>query len=292
MLDYRIDTFLTVCQEMNYTKAAQLLNITQPNVSQHIKWLEERYQQKLFEYQGRKLVLTAAGRLLKETAKAVCHEEIILKQQMETLQNQKREIFFGVTKSVNEGSMKRNITKFIRTYAGNKIRFVVDNTQKLLDDLSDMKLDFAIVEGNFDKSMYDYLVLSQEAFIPVCASGYQFQRPVKGIEDLFVEPLIVREEGSGSREIFENMLGARNAGIWSFSSVMEIGEIREIKELLKAGSGISFLYEMAVKDELEEGSLIHIPLTDLDIRHEFAMIWLKTKHFSDVYHGFAKELLE
>lgn len=132
MLDYRIDTFLTVCQEMNYTKAAQLLNITQPNVSQHIKWLEDRYQQKLFEYQGRKLVLTAAGRLLKETAKAVCHEEIILKQQMETLQNQKKEIFFGVTKSVNEGSMKRNITKFICTYAGHKIRFVVDNTQKLL----------------------------------------------------------------------------------------------------------------------------------------------------------------
>ena len=64
MLDFRINTFLTACQCMNYTKTAELLHITQPAVTQHIHFLEEYYQAKLFLYEGKKLKLTAAGEML------------------------------------------------------------------------------------------------------------------------------------------------------------------------------------------------------------------------------------
>lgn len=66
VLDFRVDTFLMVTKYMNYTKAAEALNITQPAVSQHIRWLEDAYGVKLFQYQGKKLRLTKAGELLKE----------------------------------------------------------------------------------------------------------------------------------------------------------------------------------------------------------------------------------
>ena len=56
MLDFRIDTFLTVCEYMNFTKAAQILCITQPAVSQHIKYLEKAYDTKFFEYEGKKII--------------------------------------------------------------------------------------------------------------------------------------------------------------------------------------------------------------------------------------------
>ena len=65
MIDYRVYTFLTVCREMNYTKASEILNITQPNVTQHIRWLEDHYGRKLFDYHKRKLSLTPAGTLLR-----------------------------------------------------------------------------------------------------------------------------------------------------------------------------------------------------------------------------------
>ena len=58
MLDFRMDTFLAVCRHMNYTKAAQELNLTQPGVSQHIHWLEEQYGVKLFQYANKRLSLT------------------------------------------------------------------------------------------------------------------------------------------------------------------------------------------------------------------------------------------
>lgn len=290
MLDYRVETFLTVCQEMNYTKAAEILNITQPNVSQHIKWLEDLYHQKLFTYRGRKLILTPAGEVLKKAAIAIRHEEKLLRQQMASVQDQQKNLAFGVTKSISEGFMKMRINRFLEKYAGDRIYFAVNNTHQLLEEINTMKLDFAIVEGNFDKNIYDYIVLAEERFIPVCAADYCFKKNITCLEDLFGEPLIIREQGSGSREILENVLGSRNHTFGSFKSVMEIGDIGITKELLKAGSGVTFLYEMAVKQELEEGSLREIVISDFHVCHEFALVWLKTKLFFDYYQNLAEEL--
>ena len=290
MLDYRVETFLTVCREMNYTKAAEVLNITQPNVSQHIKWLEDLYHQKLFAYQGRKLILTPAGEVLKKAAIAMRHEEKLLRQQMASVQDRQKTLAFGVTKSISEGFMKMRINRFLEKYAGGRIYFAVNNTRQLLEEINAMKLDFAIVEGNFDKNIYDYIVLTKERFIPVCAADYVFKKEIACLEDLFEEPLILRAQGSGCREILENVLGSRNYTFQSFRSVMEIGDIGITKELLKDGSGVTFLYEMAVKQELKEGSLKEIPLRDFDVCHEFALVWLKTKHFYDYYQKLAEEL--
>lgn len=282
MLDYRIETFLVVCREMNYTKAAEILNITQPNVSQHIRWLEELYNQKLFEYKGRKLILTRAGELIKKAALAMEHEEKLLRQQMRELDSTEKTLLFGVTRSVNEGEMKHDISRLMQTWEGSRIRFIVDNTHQLLEDLNSLILDFAVVEGNFDKSYYDYIVLRRERFIPVCRKGYSFRKEVHILEDLFEEAIIVRETGSGSREIFENALQSRNYGLNSFASVMEIGDIGVIKMMLEAERGITFVYETAVHEEIENGILEEIPIEDFDICHDFAMIWLKTRHF--FYH--------
>ena len=66
MLDFRVDTFLCVCRHMNYTKASEELNITQPAVSQHIKYLEHYYGTRLFMYENKKLYLTSPGKILYE----------------------------------------------------------------------------------------------------------------------------------------------------------------------------------------------------------------------------------
>lgn len=63
MLDFRIHTFLCVCRHMNYTRAAAELHITQPAVSQHIRYLEREYGTKLFSYKGKHLQLTQAGHI-------------------------------------------------------------------------------------------------------------------------------------------------------------------------------------------------------------------------------------
>ena len=103
------------------------------------------------------------------------------------------------------------------------------------------------------------------------------------VEDLFHERLLVREEGSGTREVLERCLDAQNLSIRDFKKVMEVGSLQTIKELTKAGCGITFLYETAVKEDLEKGLLKRIPLKDVRISHEFMFIWRKGSIYADRY---------
>ena len=75
MLDFRMETFLAVCQCMNFTRASEQLNITQPAVSQHIRFLEKHYNTKLFRYEGKKLMLTGAGEILRNASLTMKHDE-------------------------------------------------------------------------------------------------------------------------------------------------------------------------------------------------------------------------
>ena len=78
MLDIRVETFLVVCETMNYTKAAQRLHITQPAVSQHIHALETQVGAQLLSYQGKRLVLTQAGTMFLQAAKTMRHDAMKL----------------------------------------------------------------------------------------------------------------------------------------------------------------------------------------------------------------------
>ena len=102
MQDFRMETFLTVCEELNYTRAAHKLGLTQPAVSQHIHFLEECYNTRLFTVQGRKLYLTEAGKLLHASAQTMKNDETHLRRRLRDVQQPKKEYHFGATLTVAE----------------------------------------------------------------------------------------------------------------------------------------------------------------------------------------------
>ena len=95
MQDFRMETFLAVCEYMNFTKAAQKLGLTQPAVSQHIHYLENEYQVQLFSLNGRRVQLTEAGKMLKSAALSIKHDEIHLKNKMKRTGEKKKEYLLG-----------------------------------------------------------------------------------------------------------------------------------------------------------------------------------------------------
>ena len=82
MLDHRIETFMAVCELMNYRKAADLLHITQPAVTQHIQFLENEYGCRLFLYENRKLTKTPEACLLEDHIRAIWQRELSLRQKL------------------------------------------------------------------------------------------------------------------------------------------------------------------------------------------------------------------
>ncbi len=286
MLDFRMETFLTVCQCMNFTRASEKLNITQPAVSQHIHFLEKHYNTKLFRYEGKKLKLTGAGEILRNASLTMMHDEISMQNQMQKT-DEEEEIRFGATRTVGDVLMGRILERYLRRYPDAKICMIVDNTQELLRKLDEGTIDFALVEGFFQKNEYDHQKYSDENYIAVCAPDYTFNSDKittdVSVENLFHERLLVREEGSGTREVLERCLDAQNFSIHDFDKVMEVGSLQTIRELTKAGCGITFLYETAVQDELREGTLKRIPLKSFEISHEFNFIWRRGSIYADRY---------
>lgn len=292
MLDFRIETFLTVCQCMNFTKAAEIMNITQPAVSQHIHFLEKHYKTKLFRYEGKKLKLTQAGEMLHSAALTMMHDELSLETQMQHLSEEFQKIRFGATMTVGEVVMARVLKRYLAQYPDVQMYMEVGNTKDLLQKLDHGEIDFALVEGFFKKSEYDFLHYSTERYIPVCCPSYSFQKKADYLEDLFGERLLLRENGSGTREVLERFLDSHNYSIGDFAKTAEIGSLHTIKELTKAGCGITFLYEVAVREELEKGELMQIYLKNFQITHDFSFIWRRGSIYVDTYRTLFRQFSE
>lgn len=281
MLDIRHISFLKVYELKSFTKAAKDLFLTQPAVSQHIKYLEDLYKTKLFEYKNRNLKATTKGHLLYRYTKKIEADNLnILKIISQDIEYQ--EISFGATLSIGEFVMPQLINKILEKNKNIKINMYVENTEVLLNKLEEGKISFAFIEGFFDKSKYDFEFFSREKFIPI-SSGKTNVHTIKKIEDLFDRELILREKGSGTRDILENHIHNKNYTIEAFSRISEIGSLNVIKELVMENKGISFIYNTCVKKELESGSLKEIALENFPIYHDFNFVFLKDSIHKNLY---------
>jgi DNA-binding transcriptional LysR family regulator len=267
VIDFTIDTFLTVCRCLNFTKAAKELNITQPAVSQHIHYLEEFYNMKIFRFEGKKMYLTDEGNDL----------------YINNLKNQKNRLVFGATLTIGEFVVARQLKSYLDLFPNSEICMILGNTGELLERLKSGEIDFALVEGNFNKKEYEQLTYSVERYIPICKKAYSFQKQPFYLKDLLTERIIVREYGSGTREILEKNLETRNLGIEDFRNMVEIGSMNAIKSLVEMGCGVTFMYEAAVQEELKKGTLQEIKLKDFQVSHDFTFIWNKGSIFSKNY---------
>lgn len=289
MLDFRMDTFLAVCETMNFTRAAEKLNITQPAVSQHIRFLEEYYDTRLFQMRGKKTELTRAGKLLQSVGLTMKHDVLSLRKEIRELQ-EKKSLRFGVTLTVGEFVIPDPLGRYLMLHPDISLKMEVANTQALLKKLDGGEIDFALVEGYFAKNEYEHLVYATEPYIAVCGKRYAFRKDPKRLEELMGERLILREPGSGTREILERCLEERNLSLYDFSNRIEIGSIAAIKELVREAYGVTFLYEAAVKKELREGTLQKIPIEDFSVAHDLTFIWRRGSAFSEQYKKLFREL--
>ncbi len=283
MLDFRHRTFLALCTTGSFTKAAEELHITQPAVSQHLKYLEEYYECKLYEMVRRNLRLTPQGELLKEYAMTVFSDSTHLKDYISAPTPATMEFSFGATLSIAEYVMPEILSRLLGRHPEMKFSMSVANTERLLDRLNHGELDFILVEGVFDKSEYDATLFSLEQFVPVCSSSSVYARKEVDFQDITESRLILREKGSGTREILENILHEHNYSLHAFQKVIEIGNMAAIKQMVSRNLGITFLFEVAAKKEIEEGSLSVIRIPCFSEQREFNFVMLKDSFFRSRY---------
>lgn len=290
MLDFRMDTFLSVCHYRILHMPAEHLNLTQPAVSQHIKYLEQKYDTTLFIRDKKKLVLTPAGEILHSALETMRNDENTLKKRMKESLEGKKVLTFGVTMTIGEYTIVPSLAEFIKSHPDVDLHIRYGNTQMLLSYLRDGIIDFAIIEGYFKGDYYKTKIFKSEEYIAVASSQHIFKNPIHCLNDLRDERLIIREHGSGTRAILTKTLALKNMSVKDFRNLIEIENIHTIVQLLKDDCGISFLYKAAVEKELKEGTLVQIPLTDFMVMHDFTFLWNKDSIFSQEYEVIFDEL--
>ena len=203
MLDFRVETFLAVCRHMNFTKAARELSITQPAVSHHIRYLEQAYGAALFRHNGKRLQLTEAGEILRRTLLTMKHDEQHLQKRMQQAATGTRDYSFGATLSVAEFMLNEALGRFLHLHPDSRIRMQVADTKVLLSKLDSGELDFAVVEGDFPKAEYDFFVFGTEEYVAAAAPDKAARYRGRQLTQMLDEPLLLREEGSGTRVILD-----------------------------------------------------------------------------------------
>lgn len=293
MLDFRVSTFLTLCREGSYTKTAEELCITQPTVTQHIQALEARYGVKLVTYQGRKLTVTPEGELLRRAAVAAAAQDRQLQEKMRTISRKRSLLRLGATLTVGEFVLPPALGELCRA-SGTEVSLTVGNTSLLLEKLRGGELDCAFVEGYFDESQFASRVLLSDDFIPVCGPDYPFPAPPRVLADLLREPLLLREPGSGTREVLERVLFERGRSVEDFQKSHCVGNLNVIKFLCAENVGVSFLYRSAAKEALAGGRLRELRLEDFHVRHEYCFVTLAQSAFTEEHEAlfrFVRETL-
>lgn len=290
MLDAKVKTFLTVCETKNFTKAATLLNLSQPAVSVHIRALEEWYGTKLFAYEGKKLLLTADGERLQSAMSVMWNDLEDLRLQLDQTLNYREKISFGATVTIGEYIIAQPLARFIRKHREADVRMEIANTQTLCRKLKDGEIQFAFVEGAFDVADFDSLLFKTVPFVPICAGDHQFATPPRTLKDLLSETLILREKGSGTRNILEETLAAAGLRVEDFASTIEISSMHTITELVTADLGISFMFRAAAQNRLSYGAVRELVLKDFSVARDFRFIWQKGSVNAGKYEAYCEEL--
>lgn len=270
MIDSRIETFLTLCKVMNYRKTAEMLNMTQPAVTQHIHFLESLYGCKLFIYNRKTLTMTEEAKVLKEYAENVQYQERKLKAKLHEPVGHSLSI--GATKTIGEYVIVEQVSNYLKKPT-NQISIEVDNTEHLLERLSDGEIDFALIEGFFDRRQFAAKLYQKESFVGLCGNTHRFAGRCLPLDEIWDETIILREDGSGTRNIAEQLLFEHNHTFSEFKRIITISNFGLMSRLLEKGEGITFAYR-AIKEC--NPHLAEFKIEGWDVEREFNYVFLDT----------------
>lgn len=281
MQNIKMETFLAVCEYMNFTRAANALGLTQPAVSRQMKSLEEHYDVTLFRYEGKKMFLTAAGEALYRYATVSRSDEKRLRKKLK--EQAAKTLYLGATPTPGEFMIPQILHDYLLEFPTSRVLITVQNTGTLLKKLDNGELDMLIVEGNFPKKDYEYLLFSCQNYIPISSSCRKL--PDTSLEALLSCPIITREAGSGNREILESSLKRHNILLSDFAGLIETNDIKVQKALVQQDLGITFLFEAAVK---KEPGLKILSIEGFPLKHEINLVWRKNSIFHEEYQKLAR----
>ncbi|WZL74345.1 LysR family transcriptional regulator [Clostridiaceae bacterium 35-E11] len=285
MIDIKLVTFITVAKTKNFTRAADILNITQPAISQHIKVLEEYYGVKLLYKKGRQMELTEEGKLLFKRALKLDRLSKIIKSELKNQSSFIKRYNVGATLTIGGYVLPEIIGQHKKQYENIDIILYVENTEIIIKKLFAGEIHLGVIEGPFNKDKVKYQKFKDDELILAVSPLHGFaEKEFVTIEEVLKEKLILREKGSGTRQVFEDYLLRAGYSLENKDIYMEIGNITALISLVESNVGCTIVSKEAIKTSLQNNTLKTIPIKDLKMMRAFHFIYLDKTHEEFIHH--------
>lgn len=283
----QLEIFIRVTETKSMSEAARQLYISQPAVSQTIAELEDSLETKLFERINRRLFLTDSGELLYAYAKRIIGLLSEAEHQIKDLANLKRgKLSVGASTTIGIYLLPQIIGNFKKLYPDIEFIFTIDNTSIIETLLLDAQIDIGIVEGPIFSKDLDLIHFAHDRLEIICSSEHKWaisKTKQISVRDFEEETLIFREEGSGTREIIENVLNSKGV---NYRAKHFLNNTEAIKKAVEANIGIGIVSEFAVRDELNSGRLFKVDLKGIRFTRELDLVIHKKKYKSEILDKF------
>ncbi|MBB6175671.1 DNA-binding transcriptional LysR family regulator [Anoxybacillus tengchongensis] len=267
-----LKTFITLVEVKNFTKTADILHLSQPSVSLHIKNLEKEFQTKLFIRSPKKLQMTPTGELLYDRAKKM----IALYEQtkQDILQHHdcvKGTLKIGASFTIGEYVLPSFLFALQNDYPDLHLEVIIGNTKEIVELVRTYQTDIGLIEGQTNEKELTVYPFMQDELVIVAPNDHPLvcQQAVS-INDLQNQIWITRELGSGTREYFHHFI--RSNGI-KVKSLMIISSNQGIKETLMRGNGLAFLSRHVIERELKQGHLSIVCLNHPPFYRTFSYLY-------------------
>lgn len=286
----QLTIFRAVAEQLSFTRAAELLHLSQPAVSMQVRQLEENLGLALFEHVGRRVYLTDAGQELHDYSRQVS-ERI---QEMEEVLSALKGISGGrlrvsVATTANEFAA-RMLAAFVSVHGGVSVNLDVTNRATLLQQLDANERDLVVMgrpPETLDMVAESFL---ENPLVVIAAPTHPLaSEAVLPMQRLEGERFVVREEGSGTREAMRRAFEA--AGV-SVNYSMEFGSNEALKQVVAAGLGLGLVSAHTITQELETGRLCVLDVQGMPILRHWYLVHRRGKRLSPVAQAFREFVLE
>jgi DNA-binding transcriptional LysR family regulator len=290
MLNFnQLRIFYHAAKNLNFTRAAGELFISQPAVTAQVKSFEEYCSLKLFKKKGRRIHLTDEGRALYELAETVFKYEKEIENAIDDMRELKRGILsLGTTKAYARYFMPTMITTFHQNYPNIKIQLNEGSSLDMIHSLLDFKIEVAVIAKAEENPRLNFFPFSREEMAVIVAPDHHLAgKKAITFANLAREPFIMREKGSGTRKLVDQLFSQETC---TPNTLMETSNTEFIKQLVQRGEGISFVVREAVAVELGEKKLAAVPLKGPKVYLDVSIAYLKDQVLSPPAKAFVDTL--
>ena len=279
--------FQAVAQCRSFTRAAEIVHLTQPGISKHIKQMEQYFGVPLFDRSGKKVALTEPGTILFEATQEIMATIEAAERRIDDLKGLRGgRLRLGSSFPIGVYILPRVLAEFRRRYPAVEVALQISLSETVETKLLANELDLGLVSHDAgDPRLVARAFMSDELVVIVPPGHRWVKKRHVAPRELADETFIVAAQGAGTRAVVEERL--RALGI-VLTNVMEFGNLEGAKHAVEAGLGISVQARSVVQREVDAGSLHAVRLTGMGTRIQFFFARRKNTHLTHA----ARELIE